>query len=308
MIKKSMPHYLICCSLLLLIGLSTSVGAQTARDNPPNDTKQSDVERPSGEVKPSISFDGPPPIPRAKPKVKIWTPEEIEKAGTICGKVLSKWKLEVKHLPPLMGFDGCGDPAPLLVSQIMIDIGEKSVPVKISPAATLNCKMTGKLAHWLTHHVQPATQDYFNTDISKIHNVSSYHCRKRYNALRGKMSEHAFANALDISAFSLADGTKITVLKNWEKEQPAESTDAPEPTPILQQTIKTTSAQAASSNSKIEPIKTPYKESAQSVFLKNILKGACANFSTVLGPRANAAHADHFHLDLGRNGRYQICE
>jgi len=59
---------------------------------------------------------------------------------------------------------------------------------------------------------------------------------------------------------------------------------------------------------KMEPKKTPYKEGAQSVFLKKIHKGACTGFSTVLGPEANAAHADHFHLDLGRNGRYQICE
>jgi len=121
--------------------------------------------------------------------MKVWTPKEIEKAEKLCGKVLTKWTLEAKQLPPLMGLETCGDPAPLLVSQIIVDVGGKSVPVKISPPATLNCKMTDKIAHWLTHTVQPATKEYFNSHVKKIHNVASYHCRKRYNAFKGKMSE-----------------------------------------------------------------------------------------------------------------------
>ena len=38
---------------------------------------------------------------------------------------------------------------------------------------------------------------------------------------------------------------------------------------------------------------------------------ACGRFTTVLGPEANAEHADHFHLDLGCHGQScmaQICE
>jgi hypothetical protein len=37
----------------------------------------------------------------------------------------------------------------------------------------------------------------------------------------------------------------------------------------------------------------------------------CGYFTTVLGPGANAAHASHFHFDLGRHGkseRTRICE
>ena len=38
---------------------------------------------------------------------------------------------------------------------------------------------------------------------------------------------------------------------------------------------------------------------------------ACANFTTVLGPEANALHEDHFHFDLGCHGKTctaRICE
>jgi hypothetical protein len=38
---------------------------------------------------------------------------------------------------------------------------------------------------------------------------------------------------------------------------------------------------------------------------------ACGYFTTVLGPGSNAAHATHYHLDLGihgKSGNYRICE
>ena len=45
-------------------------------------------------------------------------------------------------------------------------------------------------------------------------------------------------------------------------------------------------------------------------FLRAVHAGACREFSTVLGPDADANHRDHFHLDLGRHGRdgtIRIC-
>ncbi len=45
--------------------------------------------------------------------------------------------------------------------------------------------------------------------------------------------------------------------------------------------------------------------SAGSAFLRDVHSGSCKIFGTVLGPDANAMHADHFHLDLGRGG---VCQ
>ncbi len=36
-------------------------------------------------------------------------------------------------------------------------------------------------------------------------------------------------------------------------------------------------------------------------YLKRLHRGACRLFSVTLGPDFNAAHADHFHLDMGSN-------
>lgn len=38
-------------------------------------------------------------------------------------------------------------------------------------------------------------------------------------------------------------------------------------------------------------------------FLRHVNKGSCETFSTVLGPRHNHAHRNHFHLDMAQHGR-----
>ena len=41
---------------------------------------------------------------------------------------------------------------------------------------------------------------------------------------------------------------------------------------------------------------------AERKFLRTVQDSACKRFGTVLGPRYNAAHADHFHLEVKRGG------
>ena len=36
----------------------------------------------------------------------------------------------------------------------------------------------------------------------------------------------------------------------------------------------------------------------EATFLKRLHRGSCTVFATVLGPEANEAHRDHFHLDM----------
>ncbi len=43
-------------------------------------------------------------------------------------------------------------------------------------------------------------------------------------------------------------------------------------------------------------------------FLKEIHEGACKIFGTVLGPEANAAHRNHFHLDMAKRRFSAYCE
>ena len=50
---------------------------------------------------------------------------------------------------------------------------------------------------------------------------------------------------------------------------------------------------------------------ADSTLLPGVRASACGYFTTVLGPGSNAAHASHFHFDMGvhgKSGNYRICQ
>jgi hypothetical protein len=52
-------------------------------------------------------------------------------------------------------------------------------------------------------------------------------------------------------------------------------------------------------------------DNIESRWLMALRVSACGYFTTVLGPGSNAAHAEHFHFDLGlhgKSGNYKICE
>jgi hypothetical protein len=49
----------------------------------------------------------------------------------------------------------------------------------------------------------------------------------------------------------------------------------------------------------------------ETLFVQTMRRAACGWFTTVLGPGADAAHAEHFHFDIARHGNsdfYRICE
>ncbi len=144
--------------------------------------------------------------------------------------------------------------------------------IEISPEATINCNMAAALLTWVDETLQPAALEQFDSPVSRIQNASSYACRRRNNAPTGKLSEHALGNALDVSGFIWDNGDRVTVEDGW---------------PSLIGDL------------------LPGPEAR---FLKAVHKGGCEVFSTVLGPEANALHADHFHFDLGRGGNYLICD
>ena len=88
-------------------------------------------------------------------------------------------------------------------------------PVAVKPAATLACPIVSVLDHWLADSVQPAAQRWFNSRVVEIKQISAYSCRGMNGNPNAHISEHAFGNALDIAAFTLADGRRITVKDGW---------------------------------------------------------------------------------------------
>jgi hypothetical protein len=88
-------------------------------------------------------------------------------------------------------------------------------PVTIKPTATLACPIVSVLDRWLSDSVQPAAQRWFSSRVVEIKQISAYSCRGMNGNASAHISEHAFGNALDIAAFTLADGRRITVKEGW---------------------------------------------------------------------------------------------
>ncbi|WAC28826.1 extensin family protein [Ancylobacter sp. SL191] len=88
--------------------------------------------------------------------------------------------------------------------------------VEVAPKATLACPMTSAVDRWMLEDIQPAAMAWFGQPVAKVKQMSSYSCRNMNGGPAGKISEHAFGNALDIGGFELADGRIILVKTGWK--------------------------------------------------------------------------------------------
>lgn len=80
----------------------------------------------------------------------------------------------------------------------------------------MSCPVAAALTVWEWEVVQPAAQRHFGQKVAEIEHFGSYNCRRMYNREGASWSEHATADAVDIAAFRLSDGTRITLVGDWE--------------------------------------------------------------------------------------------
>jgi len=87
--------------------------------------------------------------------------------------------------------------------------------VLLKPAALLRCPMIPQVDRWVVNVIEPAARRSYGASLAEITVLGSYSCRPINNVSGGYLSEHGRANALDVSAFTLTDGTRITVKRGW---------------------------------------------------------------------------------------------
>jgi hypothetical protein len=244
----------------------------------------------------------------------------VAAAKAKCTEILNAAALDYEPLQPIK--EGrCGTPAPILVTSIG---GDKKV--EINPPATITCPMARALHIWLSKVVQPEAQALLGSSVAELQNASSYACRNRNGNAKGLVSEHAFANALDVSAFILASGERVTVLESWPRALATPPLPQPKPerptgpaamvtpaavkSPVPPNAVEAAKVKSGQPQPPPEaaapPANPPTNE--RSNFVRRIHKAACGTFGTVLGPEANDAHKDHFHFDMKTRRRSSFCE
>jgi hypothetical protein len=87
-----------------------------------------------------------------------------------------------------------------------------------TPATNLGamtCPLANNFTDWARYAVGPAAKMYLKSEVVRIETMGTFNCRNVNGGRSGKLSEHAFANAVDISAFILRDGRRVSVLDGW---------------------------------------------------------------------------------------------
>ncbi len=135
--------------------------------------------------------------------------------------------------------------------------------IAYEPAPLLTCAMALAMASFERIVQEEATRT-FQSPVVRVEQIGTYNCREIV-AVKGLASEHSYANAIDLTRFTLASGKAITVLSDFDMG------DAPPARPAGD-FLRAVSVRA-------------YRENV---------------FSNVLTPFWDPAHKNHFHLDLAR--------
>ena len=89
----------------------------------------------------------------------------------------------------------------------------------LAPAAPpTTCAVAASLELWMAREVQPAARGILQGEVERIEHFGAFSCRRLYGRDEGRWSQHATGNAIDIAAFVLEDGRRISVLEDWPEE------------------------------------------------------------------------------------------
>ncbi|MEO1573462.1 MAG: extensin family protein [Pseudomonadota bacterium] len=173
-----------------------------------------------------------------------WCAEKLNTADALTLKPMDAWYGDKE------GSESCGWPG---AYHIESSAGRTLTGSSVYP---MRCALTAGALIWINSADYHARR-ILGSELVRVHHAGTYSCRRMYGRSRGKMSQHAYANAWDVTGFELADGRIVSVLKDWSAGGDAQR------------------------------------------FLRVVHRDACRTFNVVLGPDYNAAHRDHFHVDMG---------
>jgi hypothetical protein len=260
-----------------------------------------------------------------------WSTAEVAAGLMECVNLLAPVTADVIPLAPIR-YSDCGTPAPVLLRSI----GGKD-KIAVDPPMLMNCPMVVALSRWMEKTVQPAARATLGSPVARIAG-SGYACRNLYNLPNERRSQHAYADAIDLPVFFLADGRRIDLATGWgptrrdlvagvklipivaknasvddEADQaaptdkvtakPASATPAAMQASVKSAALIEDNAGAESKAPAPDPLSLP-----QAKFLRRVHQGACEVFTTVLGPEANDIHRTHLHLDLQNRNSLNVCK
>lgn len=135
------------------------------------------------------------------------------------------------------------------------------IGVPVSGIKSMRCPLARAFTGWVQFAVAPAARQMLGSDLVRVETFGTYSCR----AVVGRPE-----SATKLSEHGLANAVDVSgfVLKDGRRVTILRDWQSSDP--------------------------------AVRRFLEAVHGSACKRFATVLSPRYNAAHRDHFHFDMGR--------
>lgn len=131
-----------------------------------------------------------------------------------CISALSKAQVRFTPVPDQTFGAGCSQLGSVRLSTIaMTDAARGTGELAISNIGPVRCELAQRFAGWAQFGIARAAEQMLGSPLVRIETMGSYACRTIAGST--KLSQHAHANAIDIAAFVLADGRRISVKQGW---------------------------------------------------------------------------------------------
>ena len=93
----------------------------------------------------------------------------------------------------------------------------RDIGVPVTGITAMTCPLAYVFTQWVQSDLQIPAMGEFGSAVVKIEALGTYSCRSIAGS--GRLSEHGSANAIDVAAFLLADGRRVSVLNGWNGDE-----------------------------------------------------------------------------------------
>jgi len=149
----------------------------------------------------------PPRRPAGAPPITLNLPTSRETQQ--CYADLSREQVRYSPLPDRDYGGGCT----VIGAVQLIDIG-----VPVTGLKAMRCGLAEEFIGWTRNAVAPAAYQILGSRLVKIETFGTYACRNTIGTATERLSGHALANAVDVSAFVLEDGRRVSIENDWRSD------------------------------------------------------------------------------------------
>jgi hypothetical protein len=140
-----------------------------------------------------------------------WQMHRLKSDGALCHAALRRSRLQFTPQADRRVDGDCS-----FINAVRSDVSP--IAWNIRPNAT--CVLTAAL-YWYQGRLQEIARREMKSPLIRIDHVGIFACRNVNNEAGGSRSQHASANAIDITAFHFADGRTVTVTRDYGKPNEA---------------------------------------------------------------------------------------